>query len=543
MKAAIYSRKSVFTGKGESIENQIELCKEYGKRLNVDEYLIYEDEGFSGGNTNRPKFKELIKDANDKKFNVLICYRLDRISRNVADFASTLEMLQKNNIDFVSIKEQFDTSTPMGRAMVYISSVFAQLERETIAERVRDNMVQLSKTGRWLGGQTPLGFDAERTTYIDDEFKERSLMKLIPIPSELDIVKMVFSKYTELQSISQVAKYLNEIGLKGKNGGYWQTMQIKRILSNPIYVKSNDETHSFLRNTGINVFGTPNKNGYLTYNKTKNTSIDRDINEWIASVGAHEGIIEASDWLKVQDIMADNKDKKFTRLGTSTTPTLLSGILKCEKCGSNMRIKQGHPLKDNPNQYYKYYVCGSKEESYGKKCDNKNVRTDVLDSLVISQLKAYSKEYLIKELSHVLNKEDSNNLISTKIKSFQNTICEKENSISNLLNSLSMSPSESVSKYIFSEIDKITNEISSLKKEIDNLNHRDLSLSNNMESLREIIDSLVLFNNEYNALYDIKLKRNLLQTVVDYITWDGINKTFKIQLFNEDKKKLYPPVV
>ncbi|SHK88711.1 Resolvase, N terminal domain [Clostridium cavendishii DSM 21758] len=151
MIAAIYSRKSVFTGKGESIENQIELCKEYTTK-HFDEkapkFLIYEDEGFSGGNTNRPKFQELLKDVKANKVDILICYRLDRISRNVADFSITLELLQKHNVAFVSIKEQFDTTTPMGRAMVYISSVFAQLERETIAERVRDNMLQLAKTGR-----------------------------------------------------------------------------------------------------------------------------------------------------------------------------------------------------------------------------------------------------------------------------------------------------------------------------------------------------------------------------------------------------------
>ena len=143
MKIAIYSRKSVFTGKGESIENQIQLCTDYINShysISKDNIFVYQDEGYSGGNMNRPMFKKLLDDANNKKFNCLVCYRLDRISRNVSDFSSLIEHLNKLNIDFVSIKEQFDTSTPMGRAMLYISSVFAQLERETIAERVRDNM-------------------------------------------------------------------------------------------------------------------------------------------------------------------------------------------------------------------------------------------------------------------------------------------------------------------------------------------------------------------------------------------------------------------
>lgn len=227
-KVAIYSRKSVFTGKGESIENQIELCKDYYLRIygNDVEFIIYEDEGFSGGNTNRPKFQEMLNDIKKKNFDSLICYRLDRISRNVADFSSTLELLQDNSVDFISIKEQFDTSTPMGRAMVYISSVFAQLERETIAERVRDNMLQLAKTGRWLGGQEPFGFVAERISYLDENYNERTLMKLSDVKDELELIKLIYDKYLETNSITQVCNWLNDNMFKGKNGGEWGSGQV-----------------------------------------------------------------------------------------------------------------------------------------------------------------------------------------------------------------------------------------------------------------------------------------------------------------------------
>ena len=137
--AAIYSRKSKFTGKGESIENQVEMCKQYGRNIGINTFEIYEDEGFSAKNTDRPEFQRLMKDIKKKKFTHLICYRLDRINRNVADFSNTLEILNKYDISFVSIKEQFDTSNAMGRAMMNISAVFAQLEREPTAERIRDN--------------------------------------------------------------------------------------------------------------------------------------------------------------------------------------------------------------------------------------------------------------------------------------------------------------------------------------------------------------------------------------------------------------------
>ena len=121
----IYSRKSKFTGKGESIENQIELCRQYiamhfGEEA-AENVLVYEDEGFSGGNLERPQFKKMMKDSQKIAFAAIVVYRLDRISRNIGDFAKLIEDLGDRHIDFISIREQFDTSSPMGRAMMYIA--------------------------------------------------------------------------------------------------------------------------------------------------------------------------------------------------------------------------------------------------------------------------------------------------------------------------------------------------------------------------------------------------------------------------------------
>ena len=167
LRVAIYSRKSKFSEKGESIGNQVDLCKDYiALNYPSNEYEveidIYEDEGWSGGTLDRPKFQEFMKEEQSNPYNILICYRLDRISRNIADFSSFMNELSKLDTSFISIREKFDTKTPMGRAMMYISSVFAQLEREVIAERIRDNMLELSKTGRWLGGDAPTGYSSEK---------------------------------------------------------------------------------------------------------------------------------------------------------------------------------------------------------------------------------------------------------------------------------------------------------------------------------------------------------------------------------------------
>ena len=126
---AIYSRKSKFTGKGESIGNQIELCKDYVRNMFGEEYVercvIFEDEGFSGGNLKRPAFQKMITEVRKHKFKAIVVYRLDRISRNISDFSGLIDELTNLDVSFISIREQFDTSTPMGRAMMYIISVFS----------------------------------------------------------------------------------------------------------------------------------------------------------------------------------------------------------------------------------------------------------------------------------------------------------------------------------------------------------------------------------------------------------------------------------
>jgi site-specific DNA recombinase len=253
MRAAIYSRKSKFTGTGESTQNQIDLCKEYANNyFNISDFIIYEDEGFSGGNTDRPKYQKMIKAAKNKNFDVLICYRLDRITRNVLDFSKTIEMLQKNNIQFVSIREQFDTSTPMGRAMMYISSVFAQLERETIAERIKDNMQRLALTGRWLGGKTPYGFTSKQLEVVNHEGSMRKLYKLIPVPSEIKIVKQIYTKYLELCSFTKVESYLIQNNIK-RNENFFNPSTLRYILRNPVYCIADQLSHQYFMNHGATI--------------------------------------------------------------------------------------------------------------------------------------------------------------------------------------------------------------------------------------------------------------------------------------------------
>lgn len=528
MKIAIYSRKSVFTGKGESIENQIELCKNYCDNYLKDnniEYIIYEDEGFSGKNTNRPRFKELLNDIKSKKINILICYRLDRISRNVADFSSTLELLQANGCDFISIKEQFDTSTPMGRAMIYIASVFAQLERETIAERVKDNMLQMAKVGKWLGGQLPLGYCSEKISYLDEEMKQRTFAKLVPISDELNIISYIYDLYIVKNSIREVAKDLNLKGLKSKNGGSFDITQIKRTLRNPLYVKSSDAVHKYLANNNYNVFGSPNGNGYLTYNKKTDTD------NLIVAVAAHKGVIPENKWLEVQQTLDANKEKIASRSGTGQNNSLFSGLLKCGKCGSSLVIK--YNSKNKKGDSYIYYTCANRQTKYGiSKCDCPNLRVDLIDVKIASKIKSYNREVILSVYNSRIDELSSNenNTISVNLNT---QLSKKETQVHNLIVQLSNTTDQSVAKLLMNQITNLSNEIDILKTRINNENNMLKYIKSEIANFELLKSSFQNFDKNFNETDDINEKRNLVKSIVDNIIYYPDEENFEINFFGQ----------
>lgn len=509
--AAIYSRKSKFTVKGESVENQVHLCKEYAKRMNIETFLIYEDEGFSGKNVDRPQFQKMLQEAKDKKFNVLICYKLDRVSRNISDFLNLIEELQNLNIDFISIKEQFDTSTPIGRAMMYITSVFAQLERETIGERVRDNMLELSKTGRWLGGQTPFGYESSSITYFDSSMNEKKMYILTPIVEELEVVKLIYKLYLEEKSLSQVHKYLYSHNIKTKLGKDWTVKKVQLMLRSPLYVKSSSASMEYLQSQGMILCGEPNGNGVLLYNKTKNIRTKREKSQWIAAVSKHPGIIDSDSWLLVQSILDKNKEKA-PRLG-KCNEALLTGIIKCSLCGSNMYIKHGH-FSSKTGKRIQYYVCSNKENSRGTRCNNPNVRRDEIEAHVLISMQGLKiKESLLINTLRNTRCYDHNFIEDEDFTFKEIKIIEKK--IENLLDQLSLNPS--LSKFIVPKVEELNNTLENL------YNKKNSQLRENKNSL---INNNILYKSSLENFWHLltyKEKKLILESLIESIYFNGRN--------------------
>ncbi|WP_236894939.1 recombinase family protein [Clostridium beijerinckii] len=548
MKVAIYSRKSKYTGKGDSIGNQIQMCKDYIENLYKNkkiEYSIYEDEGFSGKNTNRPEFQKLLNDIKKEKFNVLICYRLDRISRNVADFSSTLDELQVYGVDFVSIREQFDTTSPMGRAMIYIASVFAQLERETIAERVRDNMIELAKNGQWLGGSPPLGYSRKRETCYDENGNEKAISFLVQEPDEVKLVQLLYDTYLKLGSIHQTERYLMNNGICAPSGKLFAASTMHKILKNPLYAKSSDEILKYLEADGINVFGSPDGiHGILEYNRTsviirdgKKTNPFKDKSEWIAAVSKRcEGFIDPDTWLKTQKQLKTNSALS-PNLG-KTNNALLTSKLKCKCCGSSMGVALGRRLNET-GLCKVYYRCNLKRRSSGHLCNSKNLIGDKVDECVLDSLveMAKNKKAFLDRI--LKSKKENKKLKEDKFKksTLEKQIANKTKQLNGLLDKLSVADDL---------LDIFMNKIRSLKSEISQLEENLKSIGENIENnsselydiefINAVLDKCVNIKNE-----SIESKRRIINFLIEEIIYDSETELLEIYPIGSggNKKKRY----
>ncbi|MDO4273081.1 MAG: recombinase family protein [Eubacteriales bacterium] len=542
---AVYSRKSKFTGKGESIENQIGMCRKYIETHHGPESLprirVYEDEGFSGGTLNRPQFKSMIQDAKDGKICEIIVYRLDRISRNIGDFSRLIEELQKMDITFVSITENFETESPMGRAMMYIASVFSQLERETIAERIRDNMHELAKTGRWLGGTTPTGYGSESVSNVTIDGKKKKACRLKLLPEEAKVVELIYEKFLETESLSQTETYLLLNGYKTKNSKPYSRFSIKNILSNPVYMIADEDAYHYLLESEAALFSEKEsfngKYGIMAYNrtiqKTGKTNKLREKKEWIVSVGRHPGIIAGKTWIKVQKLLERNRSKAYP--SSRSNVALLSGLLCCGSCGDHMRPKIAHGTYPGGTPNY-YYLCTTKEKSKRKLCSMKNPDGNLLDQMVIEEIKKLTSDrhLFIKLLEH-----GRGNLCEEHTDYSENTarlnqqITENLEKIQALTAALSTAACSSAEKYIVKEIedlDKKTQDLKDQLKQLEKLNSRHAQydmeftvIKNMVHSFGSTIDQMNLFQ-----------KRTALRSIVKKIIWDG--KNAHIYLFTTDEE-------
>ena len=317
IRCAVYTRKSTEEGldkefntleaQREAGENYIKSQKNLGWVL-IPEY--YDDGGYSGGTLKRPALQRLLSDVQDGKVDMIVVYKIDRLTRSLLDFSQLIKTLDAHECSFVSVTQNFNTCDSMGKLTLNILLSFAQFEREVSAERIRDKIAATKKKGMWTGGSVPLGYDVEKK-------------KLIINKEEAKIVRYIFEEYLRCRSEIQVSRNANEMGYHSKprkvrnSSGEvalsFNHAMINNMLRNPIYI------------------------GKVPY---KGELFD----------GLHEAIIPMELWNQVQELKRLNRGDRFAP-SRSFKNSLLKGLVECECCGTMTptRCKKG-------NKYYEYYT-------------------------------------------------------------------------------------------------------------------------------------------------------------------------------------------
>ena len=488
---AIYARQSLEKQDSVSIETQINFCKALCK----GDYKVYKDAGYSGATTDRPEFQLLIEDIKMHKISRVIAYRLDRISRSITDFAKLIELFQSYNVEFISATEQFDTSSPVGRAMVYIIMVFAQLERETIASRIRDNYFSRAEIGVFLGGNIPYGYKNIRTCING---------KNVPIldvePETSKIVTEIFDRYTKKhESMHSIA-----MSFPGK----WTAQKVRRILKNPVYTACEPIIYEYFKNKGYNVINPIDDfNGkfgcwLIGKEKGKKNRIMTDIKEQNLIIGLHKPLVDAQTFIDAQNLISKNKSRK--RAGTSEY-SWLTGFLKCSECGYAITIKH---CKNKDKDYF-YLICRGRS-NVSNVCSNSNAYN------LYEVEKEVEKRILNKiqnfDYQNVKIKEENNFEANNKIKAEIIKIDEK---INNLIEQMATGV---VSEYINKKIV----ELDSIKKE---LQKKIIPIVQNSQ-LQKILD----LKNSITATWkkaSMKQKRSIAELVISRI---NISRTSELYI-------------
>lgn len=230
IRCAIYTRKSSEEGLEQdfnSLDAQREACEAYIKSQKHEGWELvekqYNDGGFSGGTMNRPAFMELLKDVENGEIDVVVVYKVDRLTRSLMDFAKIVDVFDKNGTSFVSITQQFNTTTSMGRLTLNILLSFAQFEREVTGERIRDKFAATKKKGMWINGKPPMGY-----------VKEDGRLEVEP--SEAKIVRTIFDKYLEIGTVPDLVEYLKSNNINTRSGKSFYKGHLYKILSNKTYI-------------------------------------------------------------------------------------------------------------------------------------------------------------------------------------------------------------------------------------------------------------------------------------------------------------------
>lgn len=496
---AIYARQSVDKKDSISVETQIEECK---KKITVtEEYETFIDKGFSGKSTERPAFQNMMMQVKDGKISKIIIYKYDRISRSMYDFINMQKEFERYNTHLVSVNENFDTTTTQGKAMVNILMTFAEMERETIQKRIKDNYYSRGEKGLYLGGYAPFGYN--KVEIYKNGKKTYTFEENI---TESTILKQMYIDYANGKSLCEIARELNNKNIPTRKNRPWSEPCVSRMLKSPVYVKANADIYNYLLSIGGNMTNPiedyNGEKGCYVYGETAKRKGGKfvDLSNDYVSLGMHKGIIEPDLWLSVQQVFSCKKG--HSNLGTGSL-TWLQGLVKC-KCGYTYYAKRFKPNKNQKE--YKYLYCrGRKNNScpYPKVMMNVEKIEEIIEELLFTRLRELKNTKQCEITKH-----------SPEINNLKIRLNEVNTKINNLIKCIA-NGDVTAAEYINSSIQEFDKERKTIINDIAEL---ELKSSKNAQSQFDIDDVIKNWHN-----YNIELKKSIAKNVIEVIILEGNN--------------------
>jgi site-specific DNA recombinase len=349
IRCAIYTRKSHEEGLDQdfnSLDAQRSAAEAYIQSQVHEGWKLcpvrYDDGGFSGGNMDRPALHALIEDIRARKIDCVVVYKVDRLSRSLLDFSKLISLFDEYQVSFVSVTQQFNTTTSMGRLTLNILLSFAQFEREIIGERIRDKKLLTARQGKYIGGQPKLGLDIVDRKYVIN-------------PEEAKLVKRIFKMATQLQSCQKIADTLNSEGVRSK---------------------------AYKTKTGKTMGGNP-YSGRSVYNVLSDAKyIGKIVHKGVAYPAEHQAIIGEDQFEQVRKLLAANRT--YTHKHQATRFAMLRRLVYCGECGSLVMPA----WTNNHGRQYRYYTCSKKVKTGYKKCSLPSLPAGELEKIVVDQLRS-----------------------------------------------------------------------------------------------------------------------------------------------------------
>lgn len=504
---AIYARVSTIeqAEEGYSVDEQIRVLNKFCEREGYLVYDEYVDRGISGKNiSGRPAIQRLLLDAEQKKFEVVLVWKMNRLARKSLDLMNIVEKLESKNIAFRSYTERYETETSTGKLQFQLMAAIAEYERNNIAENVKMGMIARAKEGRWNGGQV-LGYDVVE---ISSDNRKRKDTHLVINEREANTVQLIFQMYSSGHGYKSIANYINKKGYRTKKGKTFSLNAIKIIVTNPVYA------------------------GYIRYNVRKDWNEKRRNNinpNPIIQKGEHEPIISEEVWQIAQNIY-QSRSCKPNRIHDGEFP--LTGIIRCPACGAGMVISRTtNTLKDGTKRVLEYYVCGAWKNKGTLVCRSNGVRTEYADAFTLDKLqRLMHSDKLIKELVKSVNSRNGKIFapLQKEFDMYAKHMNEAEQKLSKTFDAYT---DELISKAMYVEKAKrLEGQIQELKELMEPLRKQMQGNTVKVVSYEMIKEVLLNFSKAFQNALTREQRKRLLHLLIHKITINEDRKIESIQL-------------